>query len=341
MKKNKAIVITSINAPTKGIRKIADMCTDWQIIMVADKKTPIEWSCSNVKYFSINEQESFDSEFAKVCPYNHYARKNIGYIKAISEGAEIIAETDDDNIPYETFLKNVNRKMKGRLSQNKGWENVYRHFTNTRIWPRGFPLEQINNSLNLELLLNNEGIYDCPIQQFLADGNPDVDAVYRLTIEKDTQFEKNSVILSDGTYSPFNSQNTIWWPEVFPLLYLPSYVSFRMTDIWRSFIAQVCLYEVGKHLFFGEATVLQERNEHYLLKDFIDEVPGYLNNQKIMDLIQGLTLSDNMKDLGNNLLLCYLKLVEEKIIPEKEIQLLELWLKDIDVYWTDKGNYNG
>jgi hypothetical protein len=30
-----------------------------------------------------------------------------------------------------------------------------------------------------------------------------------------------------------------------PLLYLPSHCCFRMTDIWRSFIAQRCLWELG------------------------------------------------------------------------------------------------
>ena len=75
---------------------------------------------------------------------------------------------------------------------------------------------------------------DCPIQQGLADENPDVDAIYRLVLPLPVQFETGRrIALKRGVWSPFNSQNTAWWPDAFPLLYLPAYCSFRMTDIWR------------------------------------------------------------------------------------------------------------
>lgn len=80
---------------------------------------------------------------------------------------------------------------------------------------------------------------ECPIQQGLADNNPDVDAIYRLILPFPTIFRKGrKVALGNNSWSPFNSQNTTWWKKAFPLLYLPSYCSFRMTDIWRSFVAQ-------------------------------------------------------------------------------------------------------
>ena len=59
-----------------------------------------------------------------------------------------------------------------------------------------------------------------------------------------------SLWLPPGTWCPFNSQTTWWWPEAYPLLYLPSHCSFRMTDIWRSFVAQRCLWELGHGLVF-------------------------------------------------------------------------------------------
>lgn len=245
------------------------------------------------------------------------------------EGAELIYETDDDNIPYNSFLGIIDRHVEGRLVQKTGWENVYIHFTDDRIWPRGFPLEYITQSLNNETVLGQRQLWDCPIQQFLADGDPDVDSIYRLTTETETKFRSNTVILSKGTFCPFNSQNTLWWSEVYPLLYLPSFVSFRMTDIWRSFIAQVCLYQVGKHLAFREATVFQVRNEHSLIRDFKDEVPGYLNNVKIMEILSNLNLSSRQSDMGQNLRLCYQKLVEAGFVAEEELHLVDLWLQDL------------
>ena len=57
------------------------------------------------------------------------------------------------------------------------------------------------------------------------------------------------------TWCPFNSQNTAWWRDAVPLLYLPAYCSFRMTDIWRSFVAQRIAWENGWRLLFHEPTI--------------------------------------------------------------------------------------
>jgi hypothetical protein len=73
----------------------------------------------------------------------------------------------------------------------------------------------------------------------LADENPDVDAIYRLTLPLPIIFNKaNNVALGNNSFCPFYSQNRTWFKEAFPLLYLSSHCSFRMTDIWRSFVAQ-------------------------------------------------------------------------------------------------------
>ncbi|MDQ6679097.1 MAG: STELLO glycosyltransferase family protein, partial [Acidobacteriota bacterium] len=130
-------------------------------------------------------------------------------------------------------------------------------------------------------------------------------------------------------FCPFNSQNTIFWKEAFPLLYLPAYVSFRMTDIWRSFVAEVCLYAMGKNLAFREATVFQERNQHSLIKDFRDEVPGYLNNVRIVETLTALRLGSDLGEAGNNVWKCYDALVRAEIVPSKEMPLLELWLGEL------------
>ncbi|MGF1479781.1 MAG: STELLO glycosyltransferase family protein [Cyanophyceae cyanobacterium] len=326
---DRAIVITTINYPTVGVKKLAQKAPAWNTIVVGDRKTPSNWHWENVQFLSVQDQLALESVYAQQCPLNHYARKNIGYLKAMQDGAKIIFETDDDNIPYDNCLASVNKQVEARLVHKPGWENVYTHFTDARIWPRGLPLEYINESLRHSSPLGETTTCDCPIQQYLADGNPDVDAVYRLTTEGDIKFRPNAIALANGTFCPFNSQNTLWWPEAYPLLYLPSFVSFRMTDIWRSFVAQVCLYKLGKQIAFLEATVFQDRNEHSLIRDFRDEVPGYLHNAKIMELLTEVNLSAAAEKTGENLRRCYEKLVEAEIIPQQELQLVDLWLQDL------------
>ena len=332
MQEKRFIIITTINSPTEGVKKIATTCQDWNILIIGDKKTPSNWNWKGTNFLSVEAQTMLDSVFAQECPFNHYARKNIGYLQAIESGAEVIAETDDDNIPYDSFLNVIDKYVEGQLVRKSGWENVYTHFINTKIWPRGFPLEYINQSFKNKSSLGEVATFDCPIQQYLADGDPDVDAVYRLTTQAETKFGANTVILSEGTFCPFNSQNTIFWPEAYPLLYLPSFVSFRMTDIWRSFIAQICLYKIGKSIAFRSATVFQERNAHSLIRDFEQEIPGYLNNVRLVELLSELSLSDSPERVGENLYQCYEKLVETEIIPPQELNLVDLWLQDLSSF---------
>jgi hypothetical protein len=112
-------------------------------------------------------------------------------------------------------------------------------------------------------------------------------------------------------------------------MYLPSFCSFRMTDIWRSFIAQRCLWEFAEGVVFHGPEVEQERNPHNLLEDFADEVPGYLQNARIAEILEGLHLRPGASEVEGNLLTCYEALVKVGIFPEAELSLLRAWLGDL------------
>ena len=64
-----------------------------------------------------------------------------------------------------------------------------------------------------------------------------------------------------------------------------------MTDIWRSFVAQRILQENDWAVLFHAPTVSQERNEHDLMRDFADEVPGYRTTFSDLDREQDPTQS--------------------------------------------------
>jgi hypothetical protein len=170
----------------------------------------------------------------------------------------------------------------------------------------------------------------CPIQQGLADGNPDVDAIFRLVLPLPMTFgRKPPIALRRGAWCPFNSQNTTWWPAAYPLLYLPAHCSFRMTDIWRSFVAQRICWENDWSISFHAATVVQDRNEHDLMRDFSDEIPGYLNNRAITDGLASLDLRAGRAHLPENLRRCYGLLVRMNVVGEGELPLLDAWLSDL------------
>lgn len=332
----KSLVITSIAPDTlQVLHTYAHDCAERNIdfIMIGDTKSPVNFNIKGVDFWSVDRQLTVDSKFAKLCPTRHYARKNIGYIIAIQQGTEELVETDDDNLPRAEFWNEKSKIVKAHDIKAKGWVNVYNYFSDKFIWPRGLPLEELHTP---SAPLSDFEIKDivCPIQQGLADENPDVDAVYRLTYPLPLNFKKGmNIALGDGAWSPFNSQNTYWYKEAFPLLYLPAYCSFRMTDIWRSYVAQRIAWSNGWSILFHEATVWQERNQHNLLKDFEDEIPGYLNNAKICNELANLNIKGGKENMLDDLLTCYDMLTGKGFVGKEEDELVRAWCDDLSKIW--------
>ena len=282
-----SLVVTSISAPNAALREMARGCQERGIAfyLIGDTSSPDEFHLEGCKFFSISRQEEAGLRIAALSPRRHYARKNIGYLLAIRDGAEIILETDDDNLPRPNFWNQRSRKQHVATLRDAGWLNVYGYFTDDLVWPRGLPLDAVRRPVPPFETLSVE-LVDCPIQQGLADGNPDVDAIFRLLFPLSLEFRADRrVALGHGTWCPFNSQNTAWWPDAYPLLYLPAHCSFRMTDIWRSLVAQRIAWANGWRVLFHEATVWQDRNQHDFMRDFQDEIPGYLHNRRIAEAL--------------------------------------------------------
>jgi hypothetical protein len=326
----KSIVITTIQAPTSSVRGMLDRARagGLNLIVIGDCKTPaVDWPTGS-SFYGIDAQKDLGYSLSSLLPENHYARKNIGYLVAMSAGATCIYDTDDDNAPLDAWQPRSLQTM-ARPCLDKGWINAYRWFSDIQIWPRGLPLQNAHHAAPPAKLGEAAGI-DAPIQQGLANGSPDVDAAWRLLMDQEVEFKAaDSVSLPAGAWCPFNSQSTWWFAAAYPLLYLPSFVSFRMTDIWRSFVAQRCLWALGHDVVFHGAEVFQDRNPHNLLRDFEQEIPGYLGNDKFRAVLEALNLPAGPARVADNLHRCYEALVGATLVPAKEMQLLECWLTDI------------
>jgi hypothetical protein len=324
-------VVTTIQPPTPSMERLARALAPEGIplLAVGDRKGPAAFELAGAELVPLAAQASLPFRLAPLLPVGHYARKNLGYLLAIARGAERIYETDDDNAPLAGWWPRPLRVEGARLARGDGWLNVYRLFGGgDLLWPRGLPLDRIRAGAGDAV--SGPVDLDAPVQQGLADGSPDVDAIWRLVLDRDVRFGPGApVALAPGTYCPFNSQTTWWWPEAFPLLYLPSFCSFRMTDIWRSFVAQRCLWELGRSLVFHPAEVIQERNPHRLMRDFEDEVSGYLGNEAIARLLDGLPLRPGPGALAENVRACWAALVRAGHVGEGELPLVEAWLGDL------------
>lgn len=318
----RCVIITTINNPNKVIRYFEEL-EGWDLIIVGDIKTPDKiYKKVRCIFLSIDIQNRLYPKLSSLLPLNHYARKNIGYLYAIHNHYDVIYETDDDTMPYDglNLLFNTDKTIIAPK-----YVNICKLYSDKHIWPRGYPLENVNKYENISVTDNRSSIVH--VIQGLVDLNPDVDAIFRLTNKNfdDGKFffdrSKDEYVLGKGCYVPFNTQNTYWVNKnSFHLLYLPSTVSFRFCDILKSYIAQKVIWGIDGNIGYRYADVYQDRNDHDLMDDFRSEIPMYNNILKVVDILE----NSNVDLLG-----IYRILAKEGVVQPDELIIIEEWLKEI------------
>jgi hypothetical protein len=324
--KDKCVIITTINKPTETILKHINN-PDYDVIIVGDNKTPDDYMSLKCIYLDVSAQKNLFPELSALLPYNHYCRKNLGYLYAIKKGYKIIYETDDDNIPYDNFDSIIHFKDTQMITeQNSVWINIFKYFTNNaHIWPRGFPLSLLKNEPNYSIRPTDK---TPSIINGLVENDPDVDALFRLicTHQDSIKWGKtNSVLIDNRNVCVFNTQNTFWLnPDLFACLLIPCSVSFRYCDILRGIINNIILKRTGNYMMYASPNVRQNRNEHNLMSDFASEYEMYMHNETILKYIENdiadiTSVKKLMPQIYNNLL-------ANKVITQIDIDILHKWL---------------
>jgi hypothetical protein len=190
---DKWIVVTTIFYPTLAIHRFLNLTTTWNLIVIGDRKTPKDWqsrlmiNSSRLLFLSIDEQATLGYRILNYIPEGSYARKNIGYLVAIACGAKIIFESDDDNILERNDIQLLPKQVQPQDApwiafhrQRSPFINIYGSFGQPNIWPRGFPVDELRNVSEdgwHSVRRNHENNTNAYIQQYLADLDPDVDAL--------------------------------------------------------------------------------------------------------------------------------------------------------------------
>jgi hypothetical protein len=323
---DKWIVVTTINYPSVALKKLASL-QGWRLVVVGDRKTPKDWHLDNCEFLSLEMQQSLDYEIIKLLPENHYCRKNIGYLYAIAHGAKIIYETDDDNELIDDIVTLLDHDEFVEVdAKDKNSVNIFSYFGHPTVWPRGFPLDQIADSHNY--LVKSVFKQRCGVVQGLINKDSDVDAIFRLTQYRDIYFDKKTpCVLPAGVFCPFNTQNTVFYYESFWGLMIPSTTSFRVCDIWRSYIVQRLLWDLDLRLCFTSPTAVQERNEHNLFKDFYDEQDLYLKSGSLIQfLLNWKSDAVNFTERMENLIR---ELIAAEYLKNAELVMVQAWNRDL------------
>ena len=286
-------------------------------------------------FLDVEKQKQLGYKCHQLLKYKSYTRKNIGYLYAIQHGAKIIYETDDDNSPSNgkiEFDQNQDVEYHVYDSVKSNVVNPYAHFGQKSIWPRGYPLDKIS-------MVSTNSFRKCKtrkasVQQGVVDGDPDVDAIFRLTrkdegVDLRVTFDKDAppVVLPHGIMAPYNTQNTLHMYDAFWGLMIPQTVAFRVCDIWRGYWAQRLLWEVGSFLTFFPPNAVQFRNSHSYLDDFIDERELYHQSSDFVEFLA------KWKSEKTNFLDAILQLswdmVEKDFWRPDDALLVQYWLEDL------------
>jgi len=225
---DKWIVVTTIFYPTPAIHKFLSLTSHWNLIVVADKKTPKDWQqhlklpdvSSRLFFLSYEKQLQLPFRLIQHLPTGSYARKNLGYLIAIQCGAQIIFESDDDNFIETNDIFYLSKVLQPNQlhwvafhQQRSSFINIYGSFGHPQIWPRGFPLDQLRNVTEdgwHSVRQNQQSNTNVYIQQYLADLDPDVDAIVIspivfLSFSLSILYFHDLVSISSSTFNRTNS----------------------------------------------------------------------------------------------------------------------------------------
>ena len=279
----KFIVTTTINEPTEATLKFAQISDNknWTFVIVGDTKTPhdkyreLEQDFKNVIYLDPDQQDKLYPELSDVIGWKSIQRRNIGFVYVYHQGADIVATVDDDNIPYDNWGDNVyvSQNVEVDLYENMS-SNYFDPISPTNhndLWHRGYPIEDLPFKNNIEY--KGKTTRKVLVQADFWDGDPDIDAICRLSKKPIVNFDKFDQL------APFNSQNTFLAREVLPYYSVLPHCG-RMDDIWGSYILQ---HYFPNSVIYNQATVYQDRNVQDLITNLENEVIGYRNTFKLLN----------------------------------------------------------
>eukprot|EP01083_Nonionella_stella_P011784 33417_1 len=325
------IVLTTIFNVTSAILDYNGI-SNWCTVIAGDKKSIPKQvyntylNTDKVVYLDVDDQNQIfkrtnDFDIFDLIPYNHFGRKNIGFLYAMMNGAKYIYDTDDDNkviAPFNTkgipILGNddafpIKEMMEDARLKDQLTFNVFLLWSKAHIWPRGYDISALTESFKWhKTVMMHKHRHDQGnpfiIQQWLSNIEPDYDALERLigknidwnnevfTMEYIFDIEKGkndfAVSVPNHLYIPFNAQMTVWDYRSFLFLYLPITVHGRVSDIWRSYFAQAVMHALSLNdvedwkLLYCPVLVNQYRNSHNYLADFQSELPLYLQTHELL-----------------------------------------------------------
>ncbi|MBM4071049.1 MAG: hypothetical protein FJ271_19185 [Planctomycetes bacterium] len=321
-RRNVALVTTTINVP----RCLTNYLENAQryghldqvsVVVIGDRKTPAETPQYlqglqrqfgvSTQYLDVPAQQKFLRRWPALditLRYNCIQRRNVGYLQAAIDGADVIVAVDDDNFVTEEDYVGAHLRV-GRtvevpvVEHPSGWWNICQRLTcdpPRHFYHRGYPKSRQTFKQNGQLV--KTATVRPAVNAGLWLKNPDVDATTNIeepinVVGMEPIAGNRACALAPGTWCPFNSQNTAFNVATLPAMYLVvmldtirGYRIGRLDDIWMSYFLRVIADQLGDAVLYGPPLVVQDRNPHNFVRDLSEELPGYILTERLVEYLR-------------------------------------------------------
>ncbi|HKC25127.1 MAG TPA: hypothetical protein VKF32_10320 [Thermoanaerobaculia bacterium] len=310
------IVLTTINVPTllAGYADNFDRhghLGKVDVIVVGDRKTPhpanrdlaakLTARGLPTEYMDVETQDAYMKRFPEMdglIPYDSDQRRNIGYLKAAEQGAEIVGLLDDDNFVTDDDwygeMSIVGRRVSlPTVESSNQWFNPCAMLETDPpgriLFPRGHPYSRRHRSQAKETRTVTEGRVAINAGLWLREA--DVDSLTRLTEPvQTTALKDEQVMCAPGTWANINTQNTSFHRDVLPAYYfvpltarIGGHIIERYGDIWAGHFVRKAIDVMDDRVAYGRPLADQVRNVHDLLHDLQLEYWGVLLNEQLWE----------------------------------------------------------
>lgn len=260
-----------------------------------------------IKYLTYDEQKSFFNKYPlldNIIFTRSIQRRNIGILEAIKQKYDYLISIDDDNYPLTNewlynFINYRNNEYHIINSCN-GWIDVPYYITD--IPSRGFPILSKNGIHDIYSSYEDSKNRIVCHQGFIS-GEADRSALHRYSYQDVNtdinNFNKNYIV--DKSWCVFNTQNTLFKKEIFPLLFLfpmkkklsNGYMIERYDDIFMSYIVNKIIHKFGWYISFGHPIMTQKRNEHDIEREVFTEMTGAIIAEPFIKFLQNVNLEED------------------------------------------------
>jgi len=166
------------------------------------------------------------------------------------------------------------------------------------------------------------------VLQSLANGDPDVDAIFRMTGKIPFNFSGERLfLLPKSKFMPFNAQATLFFRDSFWMLFLPVSVHGRVSDIWRSYFSTRLNEWTSSEILFSPPLVTQQRNPHNYLADFSSELDLYMKAEALTSWLQG--WAPTSIDFPGAIQDLWIEAFERDFVGLADVQLVQQWLIEL------------